>query len=245
MRETDYIISEFSANGLEINEYQAEQFYKYYSMLVEKNKVVNLTAITEFNDVVIKHFIDSAILVKYLNNDSGSKMTGTGKIIDIGTGAGFPGIPIKIMCPELEMTLVDSLNKRIIFLDEVINTLELKNIRTIHSRAEDLARKPEHREQYTMAVSRAVSNLTTLVEYVLPYVKVGGKFYSYKGSKAQEETDEAKAAIKILGGSIRNKIDINISGTDYDRTIIEIEKVSSTPGKYPRSGNKPSTNPLH
>ena len=237
MNETEYIIEVFSKNGMNINENQADLLFRYYSMIVEKNKVMNLTAITEFKDVVSKHFIDSAILGKY--RDLNGK-----KVIDVGTGAGFPGIPLKILHPDMELTLLDSLNKRIVFLNEVINALKLTDVIAVHSRAEELAVKPEHREKYEIAVSRAVSNLSTLVEYCLPFVRTGGAFYSYKGTKAAEETEEASAAIKTLGGVITDKIEIQIDGTDYDRTIIGITKQSPTPKKYPRGGNKPSTNPI-
>ena len=238
MKETDYIIEEFSKNGMNINESLAEQLFQYYSMLVEKNKVMNLTAITEFMDVVAKHFIDSAILGKYA--DLNGK-----KVIDVGTGAGFPGIPLKILYPDMEIVLLDSLNKRIVFLNEVIAALKLKNVTAIHSRAEELAARSEHRETYDIAVSRAVSKLSTLVEYCLPFVKQNGVFYSYKGTKAADEIEEASKAIEILGGKLMNNFEIKISDTDYDRYILEIKKESSTPKKYPRSGNKPSTNPIH
>lgn len=240
MEEKDYIISEFLKNGITVSDEQAEQFYRFYSMLIEKNKVMNLTAITEFEDVVIKHFIDSAILIKY-DPDLNKQDV---KLIDIGTGAGFPGIPLKIMCPEMQITLLDSLNKRILFLNDVINELGLKKITAVHSRAEELASKPEHREKYSYAVSRAVSNLTTLVEYSLPFVKEGGKFYSYKGTKTDEEIDSAGKAIKILGGEISDIYTVDISGTDYDRKLIEITKTASTPKKYPRGGNKPVSDPI-
>ena len=237
MQETDYIVQRFKNNDIMIDEKKAELLYRYYTMLVENNKVMNLTAITEFTDVVDKHFIDSAALAKIVDLDGK-------KVIDIGTGAGFPGIPLKIMFPDMELTLLDSLNKRIGFLNEVIFELGLTNVQAIHSRAEELANRPEHREGYDIAVSRAVSNLSTLVEYCLPYVKLNGVFYSYKGSKAGEEINEAQNAVKVLGGIIETSHLVQIDETDYDRSIVEIRKVSSTPKKYPRSGNKPSTNPL-
>ena len=234
---TEYIIQRFKNNEILIDEKKAELLYRYYTMLVEKNKVMNLTAITEFSDVVDKHFIDSAAISKIV--DLNGK-----KVIDVGTGAGFPGIPLKILFPDMELTLLDSLNKRIGFLNEVISELGLTNVQAIHSRAEELARKPEHREKYDIAVSRAVSNLSTLVEYCLPFVIVGGTFYSYKGTKADEEMSAATNAVKLLGGKIKNSHEIKIDGTDYDRTMIEIVKISSTTKKYPRGGNKPSSDPL-
>ena len=237
MNKEGYIVQIFQKNGLDINETQAELLYRYYTMLVEKNKVMNLTAITEFEDVVIKHFVDSAILNKVAD------LSGK-KIIDVGTGAGFPGIPLRIINPDVELTLVDSLNKRVLFLREVINELGLTNTVAIHSRAEDLARDTEHREQYDTAVSRAVSNLATLVEYTLPFVKIGGAMYAYKGAKADEELLGSENAIKILGGKTIESHSVNIADTDYERKVIEIRKESHTVSKYPRSGNKPLNNPL-
>ena len=234
---SEYIINRFNDNDIEIDKQKAGQLFDYYSMMVEKNKVMNLTSITEFKDVVDKHFIDSCVLVKFasINNKS---------VIDIGTGAGFPGVPLKILCPDIKITLLDSLRKRIDFLNEVIAALDLKGVETIHGRAEDLARKTEFREKYDIAVSRAVSNLSTLSEYCLPFVAVNGAFYSYKGIKASDEISAAEKAIKILGGKITDNYKPDINGTDYDRTIIKISKIIETPKKYPRSGNKPSTDPV-
>ena len=235
--EIEYIADQFEKNGLSINDHQSKQLYDYYSMLVEKNKVMNLTAITEFKEVVDKHFIDSSILIKFadLNNKT---------MIDVGTGAGFPGIPLKILCPEIKLTLLDSLRKRIDFLNEVITELGLENVEAIHSRAEELANRSEHREKYDVVVSRAVSNLSTLSEYCLPFADINGIFYSYKSTKASQEISEAKKAITLLGGEIVNNHSVTLEGTDYDRVIIEIQKISHTPKKYPRSGNKPSSNPI-
>ncbi len=237
MSESEYIIERFGSNGMTVSEDKAEQLTDFYSMLVEKNKVVNLTAITEFKDVVDKHFIDSALLGKYVELEGR-------RLIDIGTGAGFPGIPLKILYPNIKLTLLDSLNKRVVFLNEVIDALQLKDVIAVHARAEELGNKTEHREQYNIAVSRAVSNLSTLAEYCLPFVRVGGEFYSYKGSKADEEISEAGNAIKTLGGELSESISVSIDDTDYDRNIVKIIKKSSTPEKYPRSGNKPQSNPL-
>ncbi|MCR5323463.1 MAG: 16S rRNA (guanine(527)-N(7))-methyltransferase RsmG [Lachnospiraceae bacterium] len=235
--EIEYIIKHFKNNDISIENDQAEKLYLFYKILIEKNTVINLTAITEFKDVVDKHFVDSAILTKYVDLNEKN-------IIDIGTGAGFPGIPLKIIHPDLNVTLLDSLNKRIVFLNEVIEALNLENITTIHSRAEELAQKNEYREKYDIAVSRAVSNLSTLVEYCLPFVKVHGSFYSYKSSKALGEINEASNAIKTLGGIVVNNFNLQIFGTDYERSIIEIKKNSTTPKKYPRGGNKPLSNPI-
>ena len=237
MQETDYIVQRYKNNDILIDEKKAELLYRYYTMLVEKNKVMNLTAITEFTDVVDKHFIDSAALAKIVDLDGK-------KVIDIGTGAGFPGIPLKIMFPDMELTLLDSLNKRIGFLNEVITGLNLSDVSAIHARAEELGIKTDHREQYDICVSRAVSNLSTLVEYCIPFVKIGGCFYSYKGAKASEEISQAGTAVKILGGKITDNIEVKIDATDFERTIVRIEKISATPKKYPRGGNKPASNPI-
>lgn len=183
---------------------QVEQFIRYYEMLIEKNKVMNLTAITDFDEVLKKHFVDSLSLVKaYDLNQSGDEIT----LIDIGTGAGFPGIPLKITFPNMKVTLLDSLNKRVDFLNDVINELKLEGIEAIHGRAEDYAKPGQLREKFDLCVSRAVANLSTLTEYCLPYVKLGGKFISYKSEKVIEEMKDAEYAISILGG----KVDIQLS----------------------------------
>ncbi|MCI7813335.1 MAG: 16S rRNA (guanine(527)-N(7))-methyltransferase RsmG [Robinsoniella sp.] len=224
--------------GLSMSEHQEQQFMKYYELLIEWNKVMNLTAITEFDEVMQKHFLDSLTIVK------GIEKTEHICVLDVGTGAGFPGIPLKIMFPEWEIVLLDSLNKRIKFLDEVIAQLGLEKIRTIHGRAEDFAKKQEYREQFDLVVSRAVANLASLSEYCLPYVREGGKFVSYKAANADAELDESGKAIDILGGKIDKVEKFQIPDTDMDRTLVVVKKIRKTPGKYPRKAGMPGKEPL-
>lgn len=223
---------------VELTEQQLEQFKTYYEMLIEKNKVMNLTAITEKDEVIDKHFIDSISLNKAVDT------TKPLKILDLGTGAGFPGIPLKIAYPNLKITLLDSLNKRIKFLQEVIEELGLQEIEGIHGRAEDFAKQPAYREQYDLCVSRAVANLATLSEYCLPYVKEGGCFISYKSGAVEEEVNQSKKAIAELGGRIKEVIAFTLPKTDIERTFVVIEKVKKTPKKYPRKAGLPSKEPL-
>lgn len=237
MKFEDRLIDILLQNRIECTPDQASLFVRYYELLIEKNKVMNLTAITDFDDVVLKHFADSLSICRImaLSNQ---------RVIDVGTGAGFPGIPLKILYPDLKITLLDSLQKRLNFLDEVIDELKLKDIFTLHARAEEAGRNPEYREKYDLCVSRAVANLSTLVEYCLPFVSVGGYFVSYKSMKAHEELTSADKAISILGGSLSKVDTFSFENTDIDRSLIMIKKVSSTSLKYPRSGGKPSSNPL-
>ena len=221
---------------LELTEKQIEQFLKYYDMLVEKNKVMNLTAITEYDEVIEKHFLDSISLCQVYD------LSKPVKILDMGTGAGFPGVPLKIAFPEVEITLADSLNKRIKFLDEVIEELGLQKVTTIHARAEELARNKEHRENYDLVVSRAVANLSTLGEYCIPFVKMGGNFISYKSGDVDEEVNAASKAIKILGGQIKDVYKFDLS--DQKRSFVTIEKIKTTPKTYPRKAGTPSKEPL-
>ena len=221
---------------LELTEKQIEQFLKYYEMLIEKNKVMNLTAITEYDEVIEKHFLDSISLCQVYD------LSKPVKILDMGTGAGFPGVPLKIAFPEIEITLADSLNKRIKFLDEVIAELGLQKVTTVHARAEELARNKEHRENYDLVVSRAVANLSTLGEYCIPFVKMGGNFISYKSGEVDEEVNAAGKAIKILGGQIKEVYKFDLS--DQKRSFVTIEKIKTTPKTYPRKAGTPSKEPL-
>ena len=223
---------------ISLSKEQLEAFETYYSMLVEKNKVMNLTAITEWEDVVVKHFLDSLALVNVM--DLRQEMT----VLDMGTGAGFPGIPLKIAFPNLKITLIDSLNKRIVFLQEVIEALALQGIEAYHGRAEEYARKEGFRERFDLCVSRAVANLSTLSEYCIPYVKKNGYFIPYKSGSVQEEVEKGKKAIQLLGGKMEAIYDFTLPGTDMARTFVKIKKTLDTPNKYPRSAGKPSKEPL-
>lgn len=234
--EINYIKTKFKNAGLTLSSEKAAVFYRFYEKLIEKNKVMNLTAITEFEEVVRKHFIDSVLNVDIKN---------CSRVLDIGTGAGFPGIPLKIMYPDIKITLLDSLNKRVEFLKECVDDLNMTNIECIHARAEDLARKDEYREKYDYVCSRAVSSLSTLAEYSLPYLKTGGIMISYK-SGSKEEIKNAERALKILGGDFKNirTIDFNLPEGDEKRSLIYIRKIKATPGKYPRKAGTPAKDPL-
>lgn len=223
-----------------LTEHQLNQFYQYYELLVEWNKVMNLTAITEMEDVITKHFIDSISLIKLLKNIDKEEKS----MIDVGTGAGFPGIPLKIAFPNLEIVLLDSLNKRLKFLDEVIIQLGLSNIRTVHGRAEDAGNNKEYREQFDYSVSRAVANIATLSEYCIPFVKVKGSFISYKSGKIDEELLAGKKAIHVLGGQLGQVERFQLIGTDADRALVEIKKVATTSKKFPRKAGTPSKEPI-
>lgn len=222
--------------GITLSEEQMQQFLTYYEMLVEKNKVMNLTAITEFDEVVEKHFLDSLSLVKVYD------LTKPVRILDMGTGAGFPGIPLKIAFPELEIVLADSLNKRILFLDEVIAELGLQKITTVHARAEELARNKEYRETFDLVVSRAVANLASLSEYCVPFVKLGGKFISYKSGEIEEELTNAKRAIFLLGGKTEEVVKFDLY--EQKRSFVLIKKEKGTPKTYPRKAGTPTKSPL-
>lgn len=224
--------------GIKQDQNQLERFHKFYQLLIEWNKVMNLTGITEYEDVVEKHFVDSLSIIKAID------LSGIHTVIDVGTGAGFPGIPLKIAFPHLRVVLLDSLNKRIKFLDEVISQLGLTEIRTIHGRAEEYARKEEYREQFDLCVSRAVSNLSTLSEYCLPYIQVGGIFVPYKSGEIDDEVEQSKKAVRILGGNIKDVMKFELPGTDIHRSFVLIHKEQHTQKKYPRKAGIPAKEPL-
>ena len=221
---------------LELTDMQLEQFYNYMNILIEWNEFMNLTGITDPKEVITKHFIDSLTVLDKIDKNA--------SIIDVGTGAGFPGIPIKIVFPETRVVLLDSLNKRIKFLNEVIEKLGLKEIEAIHGRAEEYGRNKNYREKYDIAIARAVAPLNILLEYLMPFVKVNGKSLCMKGSSSEEEIKNSENAIKILGGKLIKTEDFYIPNTDMKRRIIEIEKVKETNNKYPRKAGTPSKEPL-
>ena len=221
---------------------QKQQFLTYYEYLVEKNKVMNLTAITEYEEVITKHFLDSLAVVK-TSCFKPEELAGK-RLIDIGTGAGFPGIPLKIAFPKLEILLLDSLNKRINFLNEVTEMLGLTKINAVHGRAEDYAKQKEYRESFDFCVSRAVANLSTLSEYCIPFVKQGGCFISYKSGSVDQELIQAEKAVKILGGQREEVVRFSLADTDMDRSFVVIRKAKPTPKKYPRKAGLPSKEPL-
>lgn len=230
------LTTELEKLSVTLSEQQLEQFELYYDMLIEKNKVMNLTAITEFDEVLEKHFLDSVSLIRAVDLQQPLK------VMDLGTGAGFPGIPLKIVFPNLKITLADSLNKRVLFLQEVIQALGLTDIEAVHGRAEDLAREKSQRQQYDLCVSRAVANLSTLSEYCLPFVKIGGKFVSYKSGDCNEEVTNSKSAVFLLGGKITDTVRFDLG--EAKRTFVILDKVKGTPKEYPRKAGTPSKKPL-
>ena len=226
--------------GIELTAEMEEQFLLYYNMLIEWNSFMNLTAITDFDEVLKKHFTDSVSLIRAIP-DLGEKKY---RMIDIGTGAGFPGIPLKIVFPNISVVLLDSLNKRVNFLKEVISKLQLTDITAMHGRAEDFAPNKEYRESFDLGVSRAVANLATLSEYCIPFVKKNGRFISYKSEKVSEEFDVSGKAISVLGGEYENQVTFDLPDSDIYRNLFIIKKKSATPGKYPRKAGLPSKEPI-
>lgn len=237
--DTSRFRSDLSSLGVNLTDRQIECFLIYYEMLFEWNQIMNLTSIIEYDDVMKKHFVDSISLIRAYD------VTGKASVIDVGTGAGFPGLALKIAFPNLQITLLDSLNKRIQFLDAVINKLGLSGVETIHGRAEDYARPGKLRESFDLCVSRAVANLSTLSEYCLPFLKLNGLFISYKSEKVFEEIEAAERAVTVLGGRLKEQIKFQLPASDIYRNLVIIEKTSKTPGKYPRKAGLPSREPLY
>lgn len=235
-RDISQFQKDLEAFHITLNEKQIEQFLTYYELLIEKNKVMNLTAITEFQEALKKHFVDSLSLVTVFD------LKGELSLLDVGTGAGFPGIPLKIAFPSLRVTLLDSLRKRVDFLQEVIDALSLDNTEALHGRAEDFAKPDMLRERFDICVSRAVANLSTLSEYCLPYVKIGGSFVSYKTDDA--EVEKANHAIQILGGVVREQMAFTLPSSDINRNLIVIKKCRPTPGQYPRKAGTANKKPI-
>lgn len=231
----DILVKGFEKFNIQLTDTQIQQFNIYCRLLIEWNNKMNLTAIKEPDEIAIKHFVDSCTVAHYV------KIKENAKIIDIGTGAGFPGIPLKILRNDIQLTLLDSLNKRITFLNEVANQLGF-TAEAIHGRAEDFGRNNDYREKFDLAVSRAVAPLNVLSEYSIPFVRKGGKFISMKGPNVQEEIEQSKKAIKILGGKFNNIVQFNVG--DNSRSIVIVEKLNNTPYTYPRHGSKISKKPL-
>lgn len=238
MTNIDVLLKGIESLDLELREKDAARFSDYKKLLQEWNEKINITSITEDSEIDIKHFLDSLTCLSF------DLFEGDKTLIDIGTGGGFPGIPLKIMKENLDVTLLDSLNKRIIFLDQVIKDLGLKGIRAVHGRAEELSRKEDYREKFSIAVSRAVASLDTLSEYCLPFVKVGGHFIAMKGPEIEEELEASQNAIKLLGGKVIETKIVTLPESDISHSLIVIEKVGQTAKKYPRGGGKPKKNPL-
>lgn len=235
----DILIRDMNSLGVALSEKQLEQLMKYYEMLIEWNQKINLTAITEFKDVMKKHFVDSVSLIKAYD------VSQSVSVIDVGTGAGFPGLVLKIVFPNLNVVLLDSLNKRIRFLNAVINELELKNVEAVHGRAEDFARPGKWRENFDLCVSRAVANFSTLSEYCLPFVKQKGCFIAYKSEKSYDEIKQAEQAISLLGGKSAKKVEFMLPDSDIYRVLYVIEKERRTPERYPRKAGLPGKEPLY
>ena len=237
IEEFEIKFTEYLSNiEINLNKKQIEQFYDYMKILLEWNEKINLTAIVKEEEIILKHFVDCLTILK--NIEQGTKL------IDVGTGAGFPGIPVKIARNDVEIVLMDSLNKRINFLNEVIEKLKLEKITTIHSRAEELGKNKEYREKFDIATSRAVANLSTLSEYMMPFIKINGKCICMKGSEIEEEKEQAKKAINVLGGKIQNIDTFSLPQSDIKRNVVIIKKEKTTPLKYPRKPGMPAKEPL-
>lgn len=222
--------------NIDINEEQINKFYDYMNLLIEWNNKINLTAITDYNEIILKHFVDSLTINKCIKENN--------YVVDVGTGAGFPGIPLKIIRDDIKIVLVDSLNKRINFLNEVIKELNLKNIETVHARAEEFGRNKKYRQKFDIATSRAVANLSTLSEYMIPLVKINGRCICMKGKEIKEELKDSLNAIKVLGGKVENVEEFELADNDINRSIIYILKEKDTPNKYPRKAGTPSKDPI-
>lgn len=238
MRDNSVLLRGVLQLGIELDKKQQQQFEQYYEYLIEQNAVMNLTAITEYEEVLCRHFLDSLLIVK-ADVDFKNK-----KVLDLGTGAGFPGIVLKIAFPDTEFVLMDSLNKRIAFLDRLIERLDLKKITAVHARAEEAAKKEEYREQFDYCVSRAVARLATLSEYCIPFIKCGGTFISYKANDCEEECKEAKKAVDLLAGGKIKIRQARLPETEIERVFVMIKKEKTTPKKYPRGQGKPQKQPL-
>lgn len=236
-RNYSYLIKTLSGWNFNLSEKQIEKLDKYYELLIEKNKVMNLTAITDFDEVIVKHFADSLSICTVMPNDIHT-------ICDLGTGAGFPGIPMAIAYPNIQFTLIDSLNKRIKFLQEVVDCIGLNNVTLVHSRAEEAGRNKIYREQFDLVVSRAVANIATLSEYCLPLVKIGGYFISFKSGDINNEIELSGKAINKLGGKLEKPILFSLPDTDISRSFLIINKEKNTPKVYPRKAGTPSKEPL-
>lgn len=221
---------------IDINEEQINKFYDYMNLLIEWNNKINLTAITDYNEIILKHFVDSLTINKCIKENN--------YVVDVGTGAGFPGIPLKIIRDDIKIVLVDSLNKRINFLNEVIKELNLKNIETVHARAEEFGRNKKYRQKFDIATSRAVANLSTLSEYMIPLVKINGRCICMKGKEIKEELKDSLNAIKVLGGKVENVEEFELADNDINRSIIYILKEKDTPNKFPRKAGTPSKDPI-
>lgn len=236
--DTTVFEKDLNALGIKLDEYQIQSFLVYFEMLTEWNEVMNLTTITDYDEVMKKHFIDSISLCKAYDTKKNIS------VIDVGCGAGFPGLALKIAYPNFKVTLLDSLNKRVQFLEAVIEKLGLTEITCIHGRAEDFAKKGKLRESFDLVVSRAVANLSTLSEYCLPYAKVGGYFIPYKSEKVSEELKTATKAVQVLGGRLERQIEFDLPDTDYYRNLLVIKKEQPTPNKFPRKAGLPSKEPI-